>query len=191
MIDFKVNTIETAPEGSVETLNNVKKAFGFVPNLIGVFAASPETAEAYMKVSELFESTSLSATEKQLVLLTTSFENECAYCIAAHTVISGMQKVPSDVVDAVRAGRPLDDPKLEALRKYTAEITRNRGLASEEATRKFFEAGYDAKTALEVVLGITQKTLSNYVNHVAETPLDPQFEAAKWEPASEKAASGS
>ncbi|MCO6511862.1 MAG: carboxymuconolactone decarboxylase family protein [Aridibacter famidurans] len=190
-MNFKVNTIETAPEGSVETLQNVKKAFGFVPNLIGVFAESPETAEAYMKVSDLFGASSLTATEKQVVLLAASFENKCAYCVAAHTVISDLQKVSKDVVEAVREGRELEDPKLEALRRYTAEITRNRGFASDAAAKGFFDAGYDTKNALEVVLGITQKTLSNYVNHVADTPLDPQFEAAKWDPSLEKAATTS
>ncbi|HUF03679.1 MAG TPA: carboxymuconolactone decarboxylase family protein [Aridibacter sp.] len=187
-MEFKVNTIETAPEGSVDTLRDVKKAFGFLPNMIGVLAESPQAAEAYTKISDLFDATSLTATEKQIVLLAASVENECAYCIAAHTVISGLQKVSKDVVDAVREGKAFEDPKLEALRRYTAEITRNRGFASEDATKQFFEAGYDAKNALEVVLGITQKTLSNYVNHVAETPLDPQFEAAKWDPAGEQAA---
>ncbi len=29
-------------------------------------------------------------------------------------------------------------------------------------------------------VGVTVKTLSNYVNHAADTPLDPAFEAAKW-----------
>jgi hypothetical protein len=31
-----------------------------------------------------------------------------------------------------------------------------------------------------VIVGVTVKTLSNYVNHAADTPLDTAFENAKW-----------
>jgi hypothetical protein len=34
---------------------------------------------------------------------------------------------------------------------------------------------------LEVLVGVTQKTLSNYANHLAETPLDDAFAKAAWE----------
>jgi hypothetical protein len=30
------------------------------------------------------------------------------------------------------------------------------------------------------VAGIAQKTLSNYTNHLAGTPVDPQFEPFAW-----------
>ncbi len=35
-------------------------------------------------------------------------------------------------------------------------------------------------SARAVIVGVTVKTLSNYVNHAADTPLDTAFEAAKW-----------
>lgn len=186
---IKVNTIETAPRESKQTLENVKKAFGFVPNLFGVFSHSPETAEAYLKVSELFESSSLSPTEQQIVLLSASVENECDYCVAAHTVVAGMQKVPAEIVEAIREGSGIANTKLEALRNFATELTVKRGVVSETVAENFFKAGYSEKNALEVILGITQKTLSNYVNHLADTPLDQAFASAEWQPAGRKAAS--
>ena len=44
----------------------------------------------------------------------------------------------------------------------------------------FFRAGYGTREYLEVVVGVTMKTLSNYVNHAANTPLDAAFQTAKW-----------
>ncbi len=180
-MSIEVKTIETAPEEAKETLKQVQSAFGFVPNLMGVFANSPETLKAYLNVSELFEATSFSPTEQQVVLLTASYENTCDYCVAAHTVISGMQKVSDDVVNAIRNGETLQDEKLEALRQFTAEVTRERGNPTQEAKDRFHGAGYTAQNGLEVILGVTQKTLSNYVNHIAKTPLDDAFASAKWE----------
>lgn len=177
---FEVNTIQNAPEEAAEVLDKVKQSYGFVPNLMGVLANSPETAEAYLTVSSLFEATSLTATERQIVLLSASVANACSYCVAAHTVIAEMQNVPKEVVEAIRAGNQIADPKLEALRAYAAEATSSRGNVSPDTASRFFAAGYDGKNAIEVILGITQKTLSNYVNHIAETPLDKAFASAEW-----------
>jgi hypothetical protein len=35
---------------------------------------------------------------------------------------------------------------------------------------------------LEVILGVAMKTISNYSNHIAETPLDEAFAGAAWKP---------
>jgi hypothetical protein len=33
---------------------------------------------------------------------------------------------------------------------------------------------------LDVILGMAQKTMSNYVNHVAQTPVDEVFKPLAW-----------
>ncbi len=62
----------------------------------------------------------------------------------------------------------------------TRSIVETRGWPAEAAKEAFFAAGYGTAEYLEVIVGVTVKTLSNYVNHAADTPLDPAFEAAKW-----------
>lgn len=179
-MSYTVHTIESAPAGSKEILASAKKSLGFVPNLYAVMSEAPALIKAYASISKIYEETSLGATERQVVLLTTSYENNCEYCVAAHSVIAGMQKVPADVVDAIRAGRPIADPKLEALRRFTAAVVSSRGWPSETASTAFLDHGYDRQQALEVVLGVGLKTLSNYANHLAETPLDKAFAPATW-----------
>ena len=44
----------------------------------------------------------------------------------------------------------------------------------------FIGAGFSREQVIEVILGITQKTLSNYVNHLADTPLDDAFAPREW-----------
>jgi alkylhydroperoxidase family enzyme len=88
--------------------------------------------------------------------------------------------VPDHVVQAIRAGRPIVDYKLEALRRFTAAVVTMRGWPSEADTRGFLDAGYTRAQILEVVLGVGMKTLSNYTNHIADTPLDHAFAKAAW-----------
>ena len=41
-------------------------------------------------------------------------------------------------------------------------------------------AGYTQRQVLDVLTLVALKTLSNYVNHIAHTPLDVQFAAQSW-----------
>ena len=175
---YLAHTLETAPAAAMDTLAAAKKGLGFVPNLFAVMAEAPTLLKAYTTLSRFFDETSLSATERQVVLLTVSYVNDCQYCIAAHTVIAGMQKVPTDVVQAVRDGKPIADRKLEALRRFTAAVVNTRGWPTDADAAAFLGAGYGKQQVLEVVLGVGMKTLSNYTNHVAGTPLDQAFVAA-------------
>jgi uncharacterized peroxidase-related enzyme len=177
---YPVHTVDTAQAGAKEIPAGAKKSLGFVPNLYGVMAEAPALVKAYATLSRIFDETSLSATERQIVLLTASYVNDCEYCIAAHSVIAGMQKVPNDVVQAIRAGRPIADTKLEALRLFTAAVVNSRGWPADADTAALLSAGYGRQQVLEVVLGVGMKTLSNYTNHIAATPLDLAFASAAW-----------
>ena len=179
-MNYKVHTVESAPEGARETLASATKAYGFLPNLLGVMAEAPALVKAYRTAVDLFEETSLTPSERQVVLLTVSYENGCEYCVAAHSVIAGMQRVPEAVVQAIRAGQPIGDGKLEALRRFVSAVVLTRGLPSEADTQAFLNAGYGQAQTLEVVLGVGVKTLSNYTNHIAGTPLDQAFAPASW-----------
>ncbi len=179
---LNVLTIDHAPEDARPLLKKAKDKYGFVPNILGVMAHAPALLEAYMTLSGLFDKTSLSPTERQVVLLAISAENACTYCVSAHTVIAQMQNVDEAAVEAIRTGKPIDDDKLEALRRFAVEIVTTRGWPSDEVKRAFHDAGYSEAQALEVILGVGMKTLSNYTNHAADTPLDDAFADAAWEP---------
>lgn len=179
-MDFPIHTVETAPEAARETLAEVNKMYGFTPNLLAMLAESPSSLKGYLQLNDLMSQTSFDASERQTVLLTTSYENNCEYCMAAHSAIAGQQGVPADVIESLRNATPIADAKLEALRKFTAIIVRSRGLPGEQDLRDFEAAGYTTTQVLEVVLGVSIKTLSNYSNHVAHTPLDEAFAPAAW-----------
>lgn len=180
MTPLPIHTIDTAPEAARDILAGAQKKLGFVPNLYAMMASAPALVKAYTTLSGLFEETSFSATERQVVLMTVSFVNSCDYCVAAHTVLAGMQKVPSDVVTAIRNGQPIADPRLEALRRYTIAVVTSRGWPSDAEAQAFQQAGYGPTQMLEVVLGVGIKTLSNYANHIGATPLDAAFSPAAW-----------
>ncbi len=189
MNEFKVHNKETATGGSVELLDVTEKALGFIPNLFGVFAESPAALKAYVTIGKIFDESSFSPTERQVVILAASRFNKCHYCIAAHSVVAEMQRVPADVVEAIRSDQSLADSRLEALRTFTITVVEKRGWATDDDIAAFLAAGFTNAQILEVILGVTYKTLSNYTNHISDTPLDEAFAPRAWTPVGARLAS--
>ncbi len=177
MSGFEVRSIESAPEAARPILSEAEKRYGFVPNLLGILAEAPAALEGYVTLAGIFEKTSLSAAERQVVLLAASTENGCDYCMAAHSMLAAQAGVPQEAVAAIRAGREVSDARLEALRKFTARAVAERGRITESDIEAFLAAGFTRQQVLEVILGIAVKTLSNYTNHIAKTPIDSAFAA--------------
>ena len=177
---FPYHDTASAPQDAVAALTEAERQFGMLPNLMRKMATAPALLKGYLALGELFEQTSFSPAEQQVVLLSVSRENRCGYCMGAHSVLADMADVPKAVTDALRAGKPLPDPRLEALRRFTTAVVEARGWVDEPEVAAFQEAGYDVQQVLEVVLGVGMKTLSNYTNHIAGTELDAPFQHRAW-----------
>ncbi|MDO6620066.1 MULTISPECIES: carboxymuconolactone decarboxylase family protein [unclassified Shewanella] len=181
MSKFTIHTIESAPQASKTMLEQSLKSFGMVPNLHGVLAESPNTFEAYQTLHNLFESSSFNAEELTVVWQTINVEHGCTYCVPAHTGIAHMMKVDGALTEALRNRTAMPTAKLQALHDTTLLMVRNRGLLSDAEMEAFFAAGYGQQQLLEIILGLSQKVISNYVNHVAHTPVDKPFQQFAWE----------
>ncbi|MEM1077104.1 MAG: carboxymuconolactone decarboxylase family protein [Pseudomonadota bacterium] len=188
MTDFTLHTQDTAPEASKPLLENSLKNFGRIPGLHAVMSESPKTFEAYQMLHKLFTETSFDADELTVVWQSINVEHECHYCVPAHTGIAKMMKVDDAITEALRNETPLPTPRLEALRVFTLAMVRNRGNATDAEVQAFLDAGFTREQVLEVVLGIAQKVMSNYINHLADTPVDQVMQKFAWSKASPEAA---
>ncbi|MGR9088597.1 MAG: carboxymuconolactone decarboxylase family protein [Gammaproteobacteria bacterium] len=182
MSQFNIHSITTAPAAARPLLEGSLKKYGFVPNLHGGLAEAPAALQAYIELTALFDQTSLSPTERQVILLAASVENRCAYCVAAHSTIAGrMVRADPEIVNALRNREPLPDSRLDALATFTRAVVKNRGVVCGQTLGNFITAGYSRSQVLEVMLGVAMKTLSNYTHHIIDTPLDTAFQAEAWE----------
>ncbi|UCB54594.1 MAG: carboxymuconolactone decarboxylase family protein [Thiotrichales bacterium] len=190
MSDYPVLTLETASDEARPVLETTRAAFGFIPNLLGVMAHSPALAEAYLTVSGLFDKSDLTPTERQVVLLTVSQYHGCHYCVAAHSTLSEMQGIAADVVAAIRNDQLIADAKLQALRVFVRAVVEKRGWLEPRDQEAFYAAGYEPHHVMDVLVGVAQKTMSNFTNHIAQTPLDDAFSAHAWNPEQRSAGHG-
>ena len=83
-----------------------------------------------------------------------------------------MPGVPEDVINAIRNRIPLNDAKTEALRRLVSQIVDKRGWLSDADVQAFLDQGYSKSQLLDVMVGVSMKTLSNYINHLTDPPME-------------------
>jgi uncharacterized peroxidase-related enzyme len=181
MKPFTIHIAQNTAEPVASILRDTEKALGFVPNLFGVLAESPAALAAFATLNAQFAKSSFSPTERELIELTVSVENQCGYCVAGHSAFAAMQGVDEGIVRALRDGKPILDQRLDTLRRFTQALVRQRGIVSETELERFLDAGYTRRQLLEVILGICVKVMSNLTNNAIGIPLDQAFAPYAWQ----------
>ena len=178
MSAFPIHTIESAPEAAKDALKAVQNANGFIPNLIGVLANAPTALETYRTVGAINGRNSLTA-EREVVQITAAVVNGCGFCVAGHTKIAlKVLKLEETLVNQIRATARIEqDDKLDALARFTLAVILQKAKLTAAQQQAFYAAGYTQENAIDVVLGVSLATLCNYVNNLADTPINPELQA--------------
>lgn len=160
------------PDAILET---VKKKYGFVPNLMREMAANPAVVRVYLDGQRALATGVLSPREQQTVQLAVSVYNECHYCRAAHGLGSRMAGVSPADVEAIQKGTLPDDSRLRSLVHATWLVLDMRGALGQNDLTGLESEGIDRAQLYEIVAIVGLKTISNYINHIAHTPIDAAF----------------
>lgn len=177
---FAPLTADTAPEASKSLVAASQKQFGFVASPIAKAAASPPLLKHLLGGFPMFDQTSLSHVEREVLAMTVAYEVGCHYCMAMHSAIGSRAPDVAPHIGALREGRPLSDPKLETLRVLVREIVRTHAHVPAETWERFAAAGYTEQNALDVILGVGVYILSTYTNIATRSELDAPFAAFAW-----------
>lgn len=183
MAEFKVHTYESAPERAKAFLKTAQTGEASSPEAMGVLAENPAVLDANLALSDRFREAGLSPAEQSVVLMAASVAHRCHFCVPSETARALKAGLDAPSVEAIRAGRPLGDPRLEALRKLTVQVIQGRGYVCDADLAAFEGAGWSRADALAVVLGVAFSTLGAYANRLAETPLTEDLARHAWRPA--------
>lgn len=163
---FTIHTTSSAPDGSRDALAALERNVGFIPNLAGAIAGSPVALAGFVALQSALRGSHLTALEREVVGLTVSRFNDCAYSLAAHSRFAAGAGASDTLIAALRAGEPLADERLERLRAFTAAVLRERGHVT---------AALSAEETLEVLTQIAYTTLANHAADVTGAPIDDAF----------------
>jgi AhpD family alkylhydroperoxidase len=129
-------------------------------------------------LSKHFAKVGLTGIEMQTVLVVSSVENACAYCVAAHSTFATNMKIDQAVLKALRQGTEPPDAKLNALATFVRTLIRTKGNVSDAGLNRFIAAGYTREQGLGSLIGAAMKTIGNLANHFMKTPFGPAVRRA-------------
>jgi uncharacterized peroxidase-related enzyme len=153
------------------TLSQLKASMGMVPNIFATMANAPVALDGYLALKKALSRGRLTNRQREILSLAVGQENECRYCLSAHTKSSkaaGMSE--ADVLKA-RNGDG-DDPFERTLASFAKAVVRERGHLSNEELESARRAGIDDGLVIEVIANVALNTFTNYVNEVADTEVD-------------------
>jgi uncharacterized peroxidase-related enzyme len=166
---FNVPTREQVAPANQEIFDNLTKALGFVPNLYATIAYSDNGLARFLAYQNA--KTTLTGKEKEAVNLVVSQVNGCIYCQSAHLVLGKMNGFTEEQLLDIRKEKS-EDAKLNSLVQLAADITKNKGNASQSNVDNFFAQGYTKENLVDLILQISDKTAMNYLHNLTKIPVD-------------------
>ncbi len=165
-------SIEASPVASQPLLQAVKKQLGVVPNLFRLVGNSPAALEGYLGLNGALAKGALEAPTRERIALAVAEVNGCDYCLSAHSYLGkNLAKLSEAEISENRRGGSTD-PKADAAVRFAVKLVNTRGHVSEADVQAVKKAGYSDAQVIEIVLHVALNTLTNYVNHVAQTVID-------------------
>lgn len=152
-------------------LDGVKAKAGAIPNLFRVLAHAPAALEGYLGLGAALSGGRFDAALREQIALAVAECNQCEYCLSAHTFIGrkvGLSDLALTDARAARAG----DARTDAILKLARAIVVGRGVLRDADIEHARLAGLDDADVIETVAVAVHNIFSNYVNHVAATPVD-------------------
>ena len=180
MHNYRVHTIESAPERSRPALQGLKQAVGLIPALAATMAESPTLVNGFVAAFGNFHAGSFGAAQRQVLLLTNAVANRCSWAVAFHSTMALKEGVAAEDVRAIREGRHPSDAKLAALSTLTRALIEKRGHLEERDLTAFAAAGFGPDQVLETIAGLAVSVMANYAGNITRPPVEGPFEAQVW-----------
>lgn len=171
MSNLKVLSRDEVGVTTRQVFDKLKSKIGLVPNLYAAVANSPQALNSMLSLGDNLTGGEFSGKEVEAIALAVGQANSCSYCLSAHTEIAKMNGLTEEETIQIRTGE-IDDPMLSALTKLAASLVVTRGKPSQTLVGKFFNAGYNEAALAELIGHVALNTFTNYINHVADTPID-------------------
>jgi uncharacterized peroxidase-related enzyme len=181
MHSFRIHTPESAPTASRSSLAALEQGLTFVPNLAAVMAESPPLINGFVELRGLLARGELSAAERELIAIAVSVENDCTYCVAAHSTFALMAGADAAAVAATRQGGEPEAERAAALVAFARQMVAERGHVPPEDMEALLRRGLSHSAVLEAIAQIGHTTIANFAHNLTAAPLDTAFAAQAWE----------
>jgi uncharacterized peroxidase-related enzyme len=169
----RVNLVNpgTATRAAKPLLDEIKGAFGSVPNMFRAVANSPAASKDMWGAFGALGAGKIGANLGEKIAVAVADRDACSYCLAAHTMLGKKAGVSGEEMAEAQAGRA-SDPKTAAALAFALKLVENRGQVTDEDLQALRAAGYDDGQIVEIIAHVALNLFTNYINVALDVPLD-------------------
>jgi len=168
-----IHDLESVPDASRAALERQTARIGRTINIFGAMAGSPALMNSYEALERtIAEHTRLTPAERSAVHLTVATVNACDYCQAAYTGAAKRAGFSVEQTLEIRRGHVASDARLTALLAFARTLAERRGWMTDEIWEAAVASGWEPDVLLDAYADVVRVTLTNWFNHLAQTPID-------------------
>lgn len=160
-----------ASNEQLELLDAIQEQLGMVPNFLKVFANSPTALRAFLGLHGIAGEGSLDALTRERIALAIAQQNECQYCVSAHSAIGLKAGLNSAEIEVNRAGSS-QDAKAAAAVKFAKALAEHNGEVTTAELQAVRNAGYSESDIVEIITHVGMNILTNILGKASRVDID-------------------
>ncbi|MDQ2727856.1 MAG: peroxidase-related enzyme [Actinomycetota bacterium] len=173
------DTLETLPEDVRARILAVQEKTGFVPNVFLALARRPAEFRAFVAYHDaVMESDSgLSKADREMIVVATSAERSCTYCVVAHGAILRVRAKDPLIADLVATNwrqAPLTS-RQRAMLSYAVKLSLIPEEIGDDDTTALHDAGFEDDDIWDIAAVVALFALSNRMAHALALAPNKEF----------------
>ena len=168
------------PDALRERYDAVEERSGFLPNVFAALSYRPAEAAAFFAMHDALmdkETPGLSKADRELIVVATSAENDCLYCVVAHGAIARIRARDPYIADQVAVDwrkAPLS-PRMHAVLEVAVRLAVDPAAVTAEDLDTLRGHGLTEDDVWDVGAIVSFFALSNRLAHWAAIPPNEEF----------------
>lgn len=177
---FAVPSLDDLPEDLFARITEVEEKSGFVPNVFLALAHRPAEWRAFFDYHDALmdkESPALPKADRELIVVATSAENDCLYCVVAHGAIARIRSRNPRIADQVATDwrkAELDERQYAMLDVAVTLASRPADVREDDLAR-LRTHGFTEDDVWDIGSIAALFALSNRIAHLAAIPPNDEF----------------
>lgn len=163
---FPVPQLENLPQDIQERIIAVQEKAGFVPNVFLALAHRPDEFRAFFDYHDALmeKSGGLSKADREMIVVATSGENNCQYCVVAHGAVLRIRAKHPLVADQVAVNYRKADitPRQRVMLDFAVKVCNQSWAVGEADIQVLKDAGFSEEdiwdiTAITAFFGMSNR----------------------------------
>ena len=174
-----VPELKELPDDIRDSILAIQEKSGFIPNVFLALAARPAEFRAFFAYHDaIMENPSnLTKAEKEMIVVATSSQNRCQYCVVAHGAILRIRAKSSTIADqiAINHSKAAISPKQKAMLDFALKVSAEADKITDEDKDHLYQLGFTPEDLWEITSITGFFGLSNRIVNVANIPPNQEF----------------